>query len=51
MEQVPDDSYKDLTAEYSFSYSIDIKSSDKIIFISAPEDAVKTEIPGGFRLE
>ena len=40
-----------MTAEYSFSYTVDIKSSDKITFVSAPEDTSKTNVPGGFRIE
>ena len=40
-----------MIAEYSFSYSMEIKSSDKITFVSAPEDAVRTNLPGGFRIE
>ena len=40
-----------MITEYSLSYSIDILSKDKVTFVSAPEDTVKTEVPGGFRIK
>lgn len=38
-------------SEYSFRYSVDVKSNDMITFLSAPEDTIKTMIPNGIRIE
>jgi hypothetical protein len=56
---VPDEWYletasvvlQDVVPEYSFSYSFEIKSKDKITFIGAPADAIKIPTQDGHRIQ
>jgi hypothetical protein len=41
----------DIIAEYSFSYQFEIKSSDKITFISAPEGTKTKQTASGIVVE